>query len=242
MTLPMLRFPILFLLCLTACSYKEEQAPASAVLGSIIILATPLEGDGESRALVQVSFPPETPREKTTVEFRTTAGIFDDSDKDIATVSGELVPQPDGTFRRVAQATLIAPQRVGKAQVFAKSSGYQISSEVPITPAFADSLTLTADKISVKSAPDSEIKFTAQLFRKTGKPSLDRVVELKVVDEKGYEVGQFREIKNRSDANGQVSFAYTLGVSSYVGPLTATATYKEGGRNLSRAFVFTSIK
>ena len=236
---------ILLLLCgLMSCRYEEVQAPVDEVLKPMIIDSTSFVGDGISRARIQITFPPKTPREKTAVEFRTTAGLFDESDKDIATVNGELVKQLDGSLLRVAQVTLIAPQKVGKAEIIAKSSGYIQMAVVVIKPACAEKLVLFADKVSVKSAPDSEIKFTAQLLRETGKPSLEQLVELKVTDAQQKEVGQFREVHDKSDADGKTTFSYTLGsYTSVVGTLTATASYTaEGGKTMSIPLSFTSIK
>ena len=225
-----------FFLLLFACDYDETPATVETAVPSIKASSVTLEADGESRVTLSLDFDGNTPRAKTATEFRTTAGIFDENDKDIASVFGEI----DASQKRVAQVTLISPLKTGQADIIAKVVGYVKTTTISLIPAKADDMTLVPDKVSIKSAPDSEIKFTVNLFRKKGKPSLEREVKFKVTDGTNNEIGILREYRNKSDADGRCYFTFTLGTNPYTGPLKAEAKYDEGA--ITKTFDFISIK
>ena len=214
-----LRYLAFLLISVVGCHYDEPVTELKNVIAPIIFTANPILADGKSSSTLQVTFPVDIVGNQAPVEFRTTDGTFAESGKDVITVNGDLVDK-SSIIQRIAKATLVSSIKVGKAYITARSAGYARSDSIDFVQACPDSLWIIPDKLFFKAAPDSEVKFTVELMRGSGKISLNTLVNMFVIGTDNKKKGMFREYRNRSDENGKCYFTFTLGQDVYTGPLS----------------------
>jgi hypothetical protein len=217
---------ISFLIAITGCEYEEKPPKNSDVIKDITFGSPYLEADGVSRTKVMVDLPIDADAGKRTVEISTTAGTFAETDKkNVVSVVAEQL-ETTNPYRLVAQATLVSAPTDGTLTVTARTAGYSQSKPYSFSIAQPESMTITADRLTLKQGYDNEVKFTVTLFRNSGIPSLNRMVSLVVEDpnNNNKSVGRFREQLVRSDAAGKCYFTYTLGDDAVLGKLNVKAT------------------
>ena len=177
-----------------------------------------LPADGKSTARLTATIAAGLPDSKRTVRFRTTAGRF-------LPENGQDVTRPADSSQQ-ARVDLQVDALTGFARVSAEVDG-TVSNDVGISfaPALPTRLTLSSVKGRLASGEDTSL--TVTLLRDVGTVSPNTVVSYSAVDKNGDHPGVFEDIK-ASDANGISTANFSLGATTYTGPITITASVANG--------------
>jgi hypothetical protein len=215
----------LSLVALFGCSKLENptQVPIESIIALARIESTTLRGDGASRTVLEARVPADIDPAKRNVTFKATAGGFVGGDASISVV----VPADNNGSARV---TYIAPATFGPVTISAKVSDYTATLELPIQPAYPD--TLIGDTSSAVAKIDGSAKpvITVLAQRGLGKVSSGIPIAFtayQVIGGVTKTAGRFSGIDGmKTDANGKATatFAADSGDVEKTEPLFVRAT------------------
>lgn len=218
------------LLCISCSDYSNDIFDPTPIFQSISISPTELEGDGESTALISITFPNEIPAGKASAEIMASAGLFKESGKDVIQLTGSLEVQSDGSLLRKSNATLISPAQDVTSKITIKIAGYARKYDVTFGAAYADDMVVESDKLALKKGLENTATITVTLLREMGKgkPSLKSEVEIKATDIGGAERGIIYPKVSKIGVDGKCKFTVSRGALDFNGPLDIIATARQG--------------
>jgi hypothetical protein len=166
--------------------------------------------DGVTAVAVSANIAASVPAGRRTVAFRTTLGLIT-----------PIAIEADGS--NVARATVTSTV-AGTARITATVDGSTAETTVQFTSALPDRVFVAPDVSELKSAGSTNVRVT--LARATGSVSPRLEVTYSARTNTGAAIGSFSRI---TPAESSVSTAtFNVGTTTYVGPVTITATV-EGG-------------
>jgi len=224
--------------CIFSCQdYSEELINPEEVITSVIIQPRQIDADGESQAIIAVTFPTGLAREKAIADIRTSSGIFRESGKDLVTINGNLEKGPDNTMHQIGRATLVSPNVEGEAVITTRIAGYARTDKLQFHQAFADLMVIETDVLELKKGPDYKATITVTLLRTRGrgKPSTNSNVSLTLKDQEGNNHGIIQPTSNQTGADGKCKFVLSRGADNYIGPLILEATNPQSAQPLTKS-------
>jgi hypothetical protein len=127
-----------------------------------------------------------------------------------------------GTLKRVAEV-FVTHNKATTLQVNAviKVSGVQTSKSIQITfkRAYPDAITINSSSLQIKPNSFETVTLTSKLTRNKGTVTLNTPITTKAYDSNDNEIGIFIDYKDKTDTNGNVINYFTLGNSTYTGPI-----------------------
>lgn len=216
----------LLIVSLAGCNdYSEDLATIDAIIGDPVITPVAPEADGESKTLIEIQFPQDADAGKTSVELRTTSGIFKESGKDMLTLFSSLEQSKEGKIQRIARTYLINPISEGQATLSARVAGYIKNHAITFRKSFPDSLAIESDKLALKKGAENTATVTVSLLRGPGrgKAALFLPIVLMLQDSEGNSHGLVNPSNVLSGPDGKCKFLITRGSDPYTGDLYVQA-------------------
>ena len=204
-------------------SRAVDVAFTAVSVSDIITLASSegsLPADGKSSARITATVAPGLPVDRRTVTFRMTG------------TGGQFLPDGGLTVTRDADASgqarveLQADSKTGFARVVAevdKTTSNDVT--IQLVPALPDRIVVRSDAVRLNSGAETQI--TAELRRNIGTVTEGTVVDFTATTSTGTTIGAFRNVRT-SNAQGDATATFSLGTTSYVGPVTITASVAGG--------------
>jgi hypothetical protein len=203
---------------------RTVEVPFTGVAVSDIITlaagASSLPADGKSTARITATIAQGLPATRRTVTFRLTGtgGMF------LPELKTEVTREADASGQ--ARVDLQTDSKTGFARVSAevdKTTSNDVS--IQMVPALPDRIFLRSDAVRLKSG--DEIAITAELRRTIGTVTIGTVATFSAVTDKGAVIGAFRNVRT-SNTDGDATATFSLGTTSYSGPVTITAAVAGG--------------
>jgi hypothetical protein len=182
--------------------------PASIITMSVAPSSAP--ADGVTALLVSAAVAAGLPTGRRTVTFRTTIGQLT-----------PLTADADGS--NVARSSLVGTT-TGVARITATVDGITAETTAQFTPALPDRIFVAPDAVELKSGGSTTIRVT--LTRITGNVSPRLEVSYSAKTNTGASIGSFSRVTLAENSDGSATF--NVGTTTYIGPVTITATV-EGG-------------
>src|SRR6185503_18428716 len=204
-------------------SRTVDVAFTAVSVSDIITLAaseTSLPSDGRSSARITATVAAGLPVARRTVTFRMTG------------TGGQFLPEGAATVTRDADSSgqarvvLQADSKTGFARVVAevdKTTSNDVT--IQLVPALPDRVVLRSDAVRLSSGNETQI--TAELRRNIGTVTEGTVVTFTATTNTGASIGAFRNVRT-SNAQGDVTATFSLGTTTYLGPVTITASVAGG--------------
>lgn len=160
------------------------------------------------------------PTDKRTVTFRMTGtgGVFLPEGRTDVTREGDASGQ--------ARVDLQADSRTGFARVVAevdKTTSNDVL--VQLVPALPDQIFLSSDAVRLRSGNETNVK--AALLRNIGMVTPATIVNFSAMTDTGTQIGAFRNVQT-SDTAGNATATFSLGATTYLGPIVLTASVASG--------------
>ena len=203
---------------------RTVDVPFTAVAPSDIIrLASTdsvLPADGKSTARITATIAQGLPATRRTVTFRLTGtgGLF------LPEAKTEVTREADASGQ--ARADMQTDSKTGLARVSAevdKTTSNDVA--IQMVPALPDRMVLRSDAVRLKSGDETAV--TAELRRNIGTVTIGTVVTFSAVTDKGVVIGAFRNVRT-SNIDGDATATFSLGTTTYAGPVTITAAVAGG--------------
>lgn len=192
-----------------SCNKKavcENQTEPVIEISSNQILA-----DGENEAKITVSIPGNASKDKRSISFKTSDGVFKESKSTTAVLEAVAVAGENCYFKSVA--TLVAPNSPGRITVTITINNETYTREIEALNSDAAKIKITLNSFSVKTGFGSDVNFTSRVSNiQNGNASSG----YKVIFEDFYYnqkpvLGQFRELNTTTNELSKASGIYSPG-------------------------------
>lgn len=217
-------------------SCLETVEPNEVIGLSVNSEALSLPADNKSTEKLSAYISIDSDKDKRSIEFETTAGVFTKNNENTLTVIAEDTVEIDNKQYLGAEVSLKSSNATaGEVTVSATIEAYSAKVRLAFTESLPTSLTLSSNKFGVVSSYESEATLTTQIQSSTGFPSSGYTVAFSVYDNADTSLFAdplFRNEKLSVNSQGQASVLFSAGNlmrgdSSFTGDLLLIATINE---------------
>lgn len=213
-------YTILFITALTGCYNPDDDAIKVEEVIELKSNGNSVLADAASTLDLYAYIPEDASKDKTSINLEITKGTFTESNEKKITVKADSTGQLNNENKKIAKIRIRSDNTEGTAIVKASIENFTDTLRIQFTKALPEAISVTTSAFYVYSDFKSEITISAQLLRKTGKPSTGAEVRFEVHAPNGSVLSEstnFREEKLRSDDLAKVSAIYSPGNINYTG-------------------------
>ncbi len=224
-------YTILLITVLTGCYDPDDDAIRSEEVIELTSNENSILADAASTLDLYAYIPEEASKDKTTINLEITKGTFIDNNEKKTTVKADSTGQLNNVNKKIAKIRIRSDNTEGAAIVKASIENFTDTLIIQFTKALPEAISVATSAFYVYSDFKSEITVSAQLLRKTGKPSTGAEVRFEVHAPDGSVLSEsinFREEKLRSDDLAKVSAIYSPGNINYTGFAFVIASANNG--------------
>lgn len=196
---------LLLVMALTAC-YKEsyfDDLVDTDVIKIVAPLSNEVLADRVSTIDIKAEIPKNSAKDRSTVEFSTTEGIFIGSKEPLKATSEAK--------NGIATVTLVSSNKPLDVSIRAVIAQKEANIKIKFVNAPPEDLSIILGKLILKSGLENELGITVKATRKKGTPSIGNTISVQALDNNEKQIGVYRLGQEVAiDENGLANFTFSV--------------------------------